>query len=195
MLKESWPVLFLLSYIKISDGVKCAQCIGPTCDGPKCNGDYCMVSKFSFDKTIKGCISGGLLKKTLNDHCERFEGIQDDFQMCLCNDAHNCNTNIYRDGNKIENLKLSRCACTGTNCTSNVCIGEFCTYSFNENDAVVKGCSNQTMPLIDRIIEGACVTPQISMMHTRVSHKFRQCRYNMKRMVKMPTCVIDKLLH
>uniref|UniRef100_A0A915I4N8 Uncharacterized protein n=1 Tax=Romanomermis culicivorax TaxID=13658 RepID=A0A915I4N8_ROMCU len=61
--------------------VKCVDCEGIDCFGPECEGDYCMVAVYSpkigakiklgEQNIVKGCVTGNLLKESLNDECER----------------------------------------------------------------------------------------------------------------------------
>lgn len=152
-------------------GVECVDCTGLNCFGPTCEGDYCMIAVYEprtgikdfnigESKIIKGCVTGTLLKQQLKDECERFDEAETEVRMCLC-DQKLCNHKIHEDKMKTQKSKLVTCYCS--NCPTHTCEGEYCTYTSNENgEDIIQGCSNRSLPLIERKGEGACMTPPFS---------------------------------
>ncbi|KAF1767130.1 hypothetical protein GCK72_007088 [Caenorhabditis remanei] len=187
MPKTKWrlshsSLLLFIAQITISDAVKCHDCVGMDCTGSFCNGDYCMMSQYAprwgilpweVSELVKGCVNGSMLAKDIRDHCEYANGSDKPF-TCFCNGEDLCNTRGKLRKVEKEDVEFVQCVCDGAHCRTDekTCIGEFCTYVINHaTKQVEKGCTNASVPLIERRAIGSCMTPPITgAMHHTARH-------------------------
>ncbi|EFO95807.1 hypothetical protein CRE_13934 [Caenorhabditis remanei] len=183
MPKTKWRLnhsilLLFIAQITISEAVKCHDCVGMDCMGSFCKGDYCMVSQYAprwgsarwgESEVVKGCLNGSMLAKDIRDHCEYAEDSEEPF-TCFCNGKDLCNTRGRLRKVEREDVELVQCVCDGAHCRNDkTCIGELCTYVINHvTKQVEKGCTNASVPLIERRAIGSCMAPPITgaMHHT-----------------------------
>ncbi|CAB3408678.1 unnamed protein product [Caenorhabditis bovis] len=166
--------------IDSTSAVKCFDCVGIDCMGSFCEGDYCMVSQYAprwgsvrwgEPEIVKGCVSGKMISKDIRDHCEWAEDAEEPF-TCFCNGKDLCNSPKMIRRFEKENVELVRCVCKGSHCRNDkTCLGEFCTYNINHRTKEVEqGCSNASVPLVERRAIGSCMAPPITgAMHHNVA--------------------------
>lgn len=72
-------ILLTICFLPCCNTVKCLDCVGKDCMGTFCEGDYCILGTYAprwgtvewgEPRTIKGCISGRMLEKSIRSHCE-----------------------------------------------------------------------------------------------------------------------------
>lgn len=171
--------LALLCLSTTTAAVKCFDCVGEDCVGQFCHGDYCMVSRYAprwgmaewgEPQTIKGCMSGEMVRRDVREHCEASieEGV--DVFTCFCKTEY-CNGAERVRKLKIEPVELYTCVCKGAHCKGNTCIGELCSFVLNhKSKQTEQGCINATVPLIERRTAGACMMPPITgAMHHSIA--------------------------
>lgn len=186
-----------MSKISLSHSIECFDCADKQdCTGDVCVGDYCMIAVYSPKlgkhanlgqaKVVKGCVSGNLLKKELSDQCERFDELNTDVQMCMCDDRNFCNVDVQKADMPMQTTKLVQCMCSDCG-SSKTCVGEYCTIMTEANGNIIQSCSNRSLPLIERKGEGACMTPPISpnFVHKQVycEKLFRCSQISLERFV------------
>lgn len=169
--------LTLLCLSTVTAAVKCYDCVGEDCVGQFCHGDYCMLSKYAprwgtmewgEPRTVKGCMSGPLLRKGVRNHCEAEEEEGEDVFTCFC-DKNYCNGPKQVRKLDVEPIELYKCVCDGAHCKGRTCLGELCSYVVNhKTKETEQGCINASIPLIERRTAGACMMPPITgaMHHT-----------------------------
>ncbi len=161
----------------VATAVKCFDCVGDDCVSAFCEGEYCVVSKYAprwgtaewgEPRTIKGCMSGSMLRKDVRSHCEASVESGVEVFTCFCNEDY-CNSPNKVDTLEIEPVELYTCVCDGAHCNGPTCKGELCSYVVNhKNKKTEQGCVNASIPLIERRTAGACMLPPITgaMHHT-----------------------------
>uniref|UniRef100_A0A914X9F0 Uncharacterized protein n=1 Tax=Plectus sambesii TaxID=2011161 RepID=A0A914X9F0_9BILA len=176
-----WVGLAVLCLSTVASAIKCFDCVGEDCVGSFCEGQYCMLSKFAprwgsaewgAPQTVKGCMSGTMLRDDVRDHCEA--NLEDGIEVftCFCNKDY-CNGPKQVRKLKIEPVELYTCVCNGEHCEGKTCIGKFCTYVVNHNNKKTEqGCVNVSIPLIERRTLGACMMPPITgAMHHSIAEE------------------------
>ncbi|PIC54507.1 hypothetical protein B9Z55_003733 [Caenorhabditis nigoni] len=173
-------LLIFIAQIQISEAVKCFDCVGMDCMGSFCEGDYCMISQYAprwgsarwgEPEIVKGCAKGSMLAKDVRDHCEFAEDSDEPF-TCFCNGKDLCNSRKTIRKVEREDVELVQCVCNGAHCRNDkTCIGELCTFVKNhKTKQVEQGCTNASVPLIERRAIGSCMAPPITgAMHHNVA--------------------------
>ncbi|EGT31452.1 hypothetical protein CAEBREN_06586 [Caenorhabditis brenneri] len=150
------------------------------CMGSFCEGEYCMVSQYAprwgsarwgEPEVVKGCAKGSMLGKDVRSHCEYAEDSDEPF-TCFCNGKDLCNSRKTLRKIEREDVELVQCVCNGAHCKNDkTCIGELCTYVVNhKTKEVEQGCTNASVPLIERRAIGSCMAPPITgAMHHNVA--------------------------
>uniref|UniRef100_A0A1I7TCG6 Activin_recp domain-containing protein n=1 Tax=Caenorhabditis tropicalis TaxID=1561998 RepID=A0A1I7TCG6_9PELO len=164
----------------VSEAVRCFDCVGMDCMGSFCEGEYCMVSQYAprwgsarwgEPEVVKGCAKGSMLGKDVRSHCEFAEDSDEPF-TCFCNGKDLCNSRKSIRKVEREDVELVQCVCNGAHCKNDkTCIGELCTYVVNhKTKQVEQGCTNASVPLIERRAIGSCMAPPITgAMHHNVA--------------------------
>jgi hypothetical protein len=171
-------VLAVVCLSAVAAAVQCFDCVGDDCVGAFCEGEYCVLSKYAprwgeiewgEPRTIKGCMSGTMLRKDVRDHCEASTENGLDIFTCFCDEDY-CNSPKKVEKLEIEEVELYTCVCNGGHCTTGTtCKGELCSYVINhKSKKTEQGCVNASIPLIERRTAGACMLPPITgaMHHT-----------------------------
>lgn len=122
-------------------------------------------------EVVKGCASGKMLSQDVRSHCEFAEGSDEPF-TCFCNGKDLCNSRKSLRKIEREDVELVQCVCNGAHCKNDkTCVGELCTYVKNhKTKQVEQGCTNASVPLIERRAIGSCMAPPITgAMHHNVA--------------------------
>ncbi|KHJ92906.1 hypothetical protein OESDEN_07198 [Oesophagostomum dentatum] len=127
--------------------VKCLDCVGKDCMGSFCEGDYCILSQYAprwgtiewgKPEVVKGCMTGSLLRDDIRDHCETADEQGKEKFTCFCNGRDNCNGGRALQRLEIEPVELLTCACSGSHCKEDTCLGEMCSYVINHRTKEVE---------------------------------------------------------
>uniref|UniRef100_A0A915I3L1 Uncharacterized protein n=1 Tax=Romanomermis culicivorax TaxID=13658 RepID=A0A915I3L1_ROMCU len=108
---------------------------------------------------------------------KEFDEKDQEVQMCMCDDTDLCNHKILKDKSRHEKTPLVTCKCNECGHHVTTCVGEYCTYSTNKDGGdVTQGCSNRSLPLIERKGIGACMSPAMSPSFVRTK-LFCDCNF------------------
>jgi len=175
-----WVLLLCLNgHISQISAVKCVSCVGRGCMRNVCDSDVCVSTYYAANwneggwfraRVVKGCMSGTMLNPYFQDHCETTkDGNGIPVQTCYCK-SELCNGRLSSRLPE-EPMKFVECNCEGRQCREPICLGRFCTYVVNHlTMQTERGCSNLSIPLLDKRVGGACMSPPVSgALHTNVA--------------------------
>lgn len=127
------------------------------------------TARWGEPEIVKGCAKGSMLGKDVRSHCEYAEDTDEPF-TCFCNGKDLCNSRKSSRKLEREDVELIQCVCSGAHCKNDkTCVGELCTFVENHvTEQVEQGCTNASVPLIERRAIGSCMAPPITgaMHHT-----------------------------
>lgn len=79
MIAQLSIILIFFGFFYSTEAVECLDCIGSDCMDEDCEGEYCVLSHYTPrwgtergdpSKVVKGCLSGSMLRKDFESHCE-----------------------------------------------------------------------------------------------------------------------------